>query len=237
VTRWPAVTAPVRVEGRAPATGRLEPALHWLAGCQGAWPPRHPTQPAVVAACRDTGSLASGAARADDVIDRGADLLVVHGGGSASQPLVVLAALLDVEPVQAVGTASGGDWPRLVVEVRDGLRTARAHRADPEALLDALAADVVAGLAGALAQAATRRTATVLDGSTAVAAAALCAARLAPGAHPWWLAGSVPPNPAARRAHEELGLASLLDLDLDGPDGADLAVTVLERGIDLAHRG
>jgi nicotinate-nucleotide--dimethylbenzimidazole phosphoribosyltransferase len=181
------------------------------------------------------GSLETGAARADDAADRGADLLVVSGSGDQADGLVVAAVLLDLEPVRAVGTAVSGDWTRLTVVVRDALRVHRRHRADPLTLLEALGGGPVAELAGLLARAAERRTPVVLDGSPLVAAGALVGARLAPGAAAWWLAGSAPPSPAGRACHRELGLSPLLELDLAAPAGADLAQVVLVASTDLAR--
>jgi nicotinate-nucleotide--dimethylbenzimidazole phosphoribosyltransferase len=236
VTGFAAVPAPVEVEGRAPVAGRLEPALQWLARCQGAWPPAAPAVPRRVdVAGGSTGSLESGAARADAAADSGADLLVVSGSGDQGDGLVVAAVLLDLEPVRAVGTAVSSDWARLTVLVRDALRAHRQHRSDPVALLDALGGGAVAELAGLLARAAERRTPALLDGSPLVAAAALVAGRLAPGAAAWWLAGQAPPSPAGRSCHRELGLTPLLDLGLSAPQGADLAHAVLVAGVDLAR--
>lgn len=236
MTGWDVVTAPAPVAGTAPHAGRLEPALQRLAGWQGVWPPRRPTAPASVR-LEVAGGLEGGRERADDLVDRGADLLVLHGSEDPLDGLVVVAALLDLEPVRAVGTAPGVDWVRQTVAVRDGLRAARPLRADPVALLDALDAGAVAVGAGLLAQAATRRTPVVLDGSTAVAAAALCASRLAPGAATWWLAGTSPAAPAAVEAHRELQLSPVLDLRLPGPAGASIALSVLEQACDLVARG
>jgi nicotinate-nucleotide--dimethylbenzimidazole phosphoribosyltransferase len=235
VISWGAVPTPSAEDvGTAPETGRLEPALRWLARCQGAWPPRPPRAARRIDVDGSAaGSLPGGAARADEAVDEGADLLVVSSSGDQAAGVVVLAVLLDLEPVRAVGTAGGPDWTRLTVAVRDGLRRARAHRADPAGLLEATGAGVVAELGGLLAQSAARRTPALLDGSSAVAAAALVAGRLAPGASTWWLAGQAPPGPAARAAHAELALEPLLDLGLGLPVGADLAAQVLEAGIGM----
>jgi nicotinate-nucleotide--dimethylbenzimidazole phosphoribosyltransferase len=234
VTRWGAVDAPDQVEGSAPHIGKLEPALQWLARCQGAWPPRRPATPSRIGVDGGSpGSIDTGAERADAAIDAGADLLVVSGSGDQAPGLLVAAVLLDIEPVRAVGTAGVPDWARLTVAVRDGLRASRAHRADPLGLLDAVGASAVAELAGLLAQAATRRTPVLLDGSALVGGATLVAGRIAPGASAWWLAGQAPPSPAARGAHTEMGLQPLLDLRLGHPSGADLALHVLCAAVDL----
>ena len=237
MTPWEPVLPPPAVPGGAPGTGRLEPALQWLARCQGAWPPRRPLAAQRVDVDGSSGgSLQSGAARADAAADAGVDLLVVRGSGDQAPGVLVAAVLLDLEPVRAVGTAVAAGWTALTVAVRDGIRTARAHRTDPEALLEATGATAVAELAGLLAQASTRRTPVLLDGSALTAAAALVAGRLAVGAQAWWLAGQSPPNPAARAVHTDLRLAPLLDLRLGLPAGADLAADVLAAATALVDR-
>jgi nicotinate-nucleotide--dimethylbenzimidazole phosphoribosyltransferase len=234
VSRWGVVTSPRAVEGGSGEAGRLEPALQRLAAWQGAWPPHRPVSvPVVVEA---GGTLDDGRDDADALVDAGADLLLVTTGAGeelAVEALVVVAALLDLEPVRAVGTAPGTDWVGRTIAVRDGLRVGRPHRGAPADLLEALGATAVTRAAGVLAQAASRRTPALLDGSMAVAAAALSAARLAPGAQSWWLAGVGPPVPAAAEAHRELQLEPLLDLGLAGAAGGSIALSVLEQACDL----
>ena len=230
------MTAPATLDEVPPAElGRLGPALHWLACAQGAWPPVVPK--AVCSVVVDKGSSRKeGSARADALADDGCDLLVLGASGDPVPGLVVLSALLDLEPVAAVGTVAGPDWARLTTGVRDGLRTARMHVGDPDGLLKAVGSPVLAELTGLLAQSAARRTPVVLDGSALTAAAAMVAERLAPGAQDWWLAGQVPPLPAARKGLADLGMSGLLDLELGGPEGADLAWTVLRKGLRAAPR-
>ena len=230
------VTAPATLEQPPPVElGRLGPALAWLASVQGAWPPSPPTS--VRSAVVDRGGTREqGQARADALADDGCDLLVLGAAGDPVPGLVVLSALLDLEPVQAVGTAAGPDWARLTTGVRDGLRSARMHVGDPDGMLKAIGSPVMAELTGLLAQSAARRTPVVLDGSALAAAAAMLAERLAPGAAAWWLAGQVPPLPAARKGLADIGMSGLLDLELGGPEGADLAWTVLRKGLRAAAR-
>lgn len=225
---------PVRAADRS--LGRLGPALAWLAAAQGSWPPHLPvaTRSLVVAA---DGSLDGGRSRADALADGGCDLLVVGAAGDPVPGLVVLAALLDLEPVQAVGTAAGPAWAARTTGVRDGLRAVRMHVGDVEGLLRAVDSPPLAELSGLLAQSAVRRTPVILDGAPATAAAAMLAERLAPGAPSWWLAGQVPPAPAARAGLADLGLVGLLDLGLDLPVGAQLARSVLEQAVPLAAGG
>ena len=226
------VDAPEPVGAADPALGRLGPALLWLASAQGAWPPVPPSQPRTVVV-REGGSLEDGRREADGLADGGCDLLVAGAAGDPVPGLVVLAALLDLEPVQAVGTTALADWAALTTGVRDGLRPARMHVGDPEGLLRAVGGGPVAHLVGLLAQSAVRRTPVVLDGSPTTAAAALVADRLAPGAAAWWLAGQVPPAPAAQRGLADLGMTGLLDLRLALPQGAELAAGVLSAAIPL----
>ena len=226
------VDPPIAAGAAERSLGRLAPALTWLGSVQGVWPPVVPSSVrTVLAGERDT--RADGAAQADELADAGCDLLVVGAGGDQVPGLVVLAALLDLEPVQAVGTGAGADWARLTTGVRDGLRAARMHVGDPDGLLHAVGSPPLAHLSGLLAQSALRRTPVLLDGSAVAAAAAMVADRIAPGAAAWWLAGQVPPVPAARHGLADLGLTGLLDLGLGLPQGAELARTVLEQAVAL----
>ena len=230
-------------EGAVPPTapslvrlGRLGPALQWLALVQGAWPPSAPASVRRVVVDESgaaTAAFAEGTRLADEIADSAADLVVLGSRADPAAGIVVIAALLDLEPVQAMGTAATDGWAATTLVVRDGLRAARPHVGDPGGLLRAVASPALSRLTGLLAQSAVRRTPVVLDGSPLVCGAALVAQRYAPGAAAWWLAGSAPPNPAARRALAELGLAPLLDLALAEAAGAELALSVLVQAVDL----
>lgn len=223
------VVAPEPRGAAGRSLGRLAPALTWLGAVQGAWPPHAPTAVRRVSPSTDVdpagaAALARGVALADALADDGADLVLLSCPGDQVPGIVAAAAVLDLEPVQAVGTATGADWTALTVGVRNGLRQARPHLGDAEAL----AGDgPLAEATGLLAQCAVRRTPVVLDGTPLACAAALLAERLAPGASAWWLAGQAPPAPAAAAALWDLGRTPLLDLGLALPLGAELALTVL----------
>jgi len=232
------VPPPGTASGADRSLGRVAGALEWLAGAQGAWPPHVPHAPRrLVVDASIEGDLAEGTARGDALVDGGCDLLVAGADLDAVPGLVVLAALLDLEPVQAVGTATGPGWAAQVTGVRDGLRAARVQLGDPVALLTGLGSAPLAVLTGALAQAAVRRTPVLLDGSAVTAAAAVLADRLAPGAARWFLAGQVPPSPAARKGLAAIGLTGLLDLSLSLPLGADLAADLLTSAVSLVDPG
>jgi nicotinate-nucleotide--dimethylbenzimidazole phosphoribosyltransferase len=223
------VERPRRLPAPPAELGRLGLALTWLAEAQGTWPPHAPAERRAVEI--GTGGLTAGVAVADALADAGTDLLTVEGPPLSRPALVALCVLLDVEPVVAIGTAIGPGWSELVVAVRDALPSARADAGDAERL----AADPVVGHAtGLLAQAAVRRTPVVIGSSPVLAAAALLAERIAPGARRWWLAGSRSPGAAARLAYAELDLEPLLDLGLAVAGGAALAADLLVGGIELA---
>ncbi|MCW2724237.1 MAG: cobT [Frankiales bacterium] len=224
------VGPPARLVAPPVELGRLGGALGWLAAAQGAWPPRPPRAARALDVTTGEG-LTAGCAEADALADEGADVLVLEASGDTDASHVVLCALLDVEPVLAVGTANVPDWAQRLVAVRDGLLAARPHVGDPERLLT----DAVVGrVAGLLAQSAVRRTPVVLGASPVLAAGALAAERLAPGARRWWLAGAKPASTIAGLAFADLALDPLLDLGLTVPGGAALALDLLVRGTELA---
>lgn len=239
VVEAPAAPAPVD-RALLRRMGRLGPALVWLATAQGGWPPQlpHTVRRVVVdgaGAAED--AFEEGVRLADDIADAGGDLLVLGADADQVAGVVVAAALLNLEPVQAVGTAVDDAWISLTVGVRDGLRSTRTHLDDPAGLLKSVASPALSRLTGLLAQSAVRRTPVVLDGSPLVCAAALLAERLAPGAVAWWSAGQAPPNPAAQQALSRLGLRPLLDLGLGLACGADLAWSLLAQSVGLVEGG
>ena len=229
------VRAPAEVHVPDVALGRLTPALRWLASVQGSWPPVVPTVVRRVVVEDGAGSRADGMRQADELADGGCALLLAGAAGDPVPGLVVLSALLDLEPVQAVGTSPAAEWAALTSGVRDGLRGARMHVGDPDGLLEAVASPPLAQLTGLLAQSAVRQTPVLLDGAAVTAAAAVLADRVAPGAAAWWLAGQLPPAPGAQQGHADVGLLALLDLQLDRPEGADLAWSVLAHAVSLLH--
>ena len=230
------------------ALGRLGPFLLSLARTQGAWPPQLPQvvrRVADDAATLDASTSTStnteqafeaGVLLADVMADTGVDLVLATGSRDQIAGIVAAAAILNLEPVAAVGTTSAGnDWVALTVGVRDGLRVAGPYLGDPSKLLSDVGSLGLARLTGLLAQSAVRRTPVLLDGSPLVCAAALIAERVAPGGNQWWLAGQAPPNPAAAGALADLALVPLLALDLALPIGADLALAVLTQAVDLVQ--
>lgn len=223
------VEPPVRLPAPPVGLGRLGEALAWLAQAQGAWPPRPPRHPRTLQLAAGNGLL-PGVDEADALADSGVDLLVLEGPPATPAALVLLCALLDLEPVTAVGTAGGPDWAATVVAVRDALPGARSLLGEPARLVE----DPLLGrAAGLLAQSAVRRTPVILGASPVLAAAALAAERIAPGARRWWLAGAQSTSTPVRLAYADLVLDPLLDLGLTGSGGATLAAGLIGAATEL----
>ena len=175
-------------------------------------------------------AFSAGATIADAEVDAGADLLIPGhlGVGATTVAAVLVAAVTETEPVKVIGRGSGIDdraWMRKVVAIRDGLRRARPHVADPIALLAVAGGADVAAMSGFLVQAAVRRTPVLLDG-VMPAAAALVASAVAPAAPAWWLAAHRSAEPAHAVALKDLNLEPVLDLGIRAAEGAG-ALTML----------
>jgi nicotinate-nucleotide--dimethylbenzimidazole phosphoribosyltransferase len=197
-----------------------------------------------------TQALGAGVAIADEEIDRGADLVIAGdmGIGNTTPAAVLIAVLTNTEPVAVIGRGTGIDdaaWMRKVAAIRDTLRRARPVVGDPVALLRTAGGADIAAMAAFLAQAALRRTPVILDG-VAVAAAAMLAEELAPGARRWWVAGHRSVEPAHTLALEHLELEPILELGMRLGEGSgavaalplvQMAVRVLAEMATFADAG
>ncbi|MGH3774083.1 MAG: nicotinate-nucleotide--dimethylbenzimidazole phosphoribosyltransferase, partial [Pseudonocardiaceae bacterium] len=177
-----------------------------------------------------TQALGAGVTIADEEVDLGADLLIAGdmGIGNTTPAAVLVAALTEEEPVEVVGRGSGIDdagWMRKVAAIRDALRRARPVVGDPVALARTAGGADIAAMAGFLAQAAVRRTPVILDG-VVVAAAAMLAEELAPGARRWWVAGHCSEEPAHALALDHLELKPILDLGMRLGEGSGAVVAL-----------
>jgi len=173
-------------------------------------------------------------------------------GVGNTTPATVLIALLTGATVDAItGRGTGVDdetLERKRIIVAAAIRRAStitdaativdsASSADAAKLVGCVGGADFAAMAGFLAQAAVRRTPVLLDGVVS-GAAALVAAKLAPGAAAWWRAGHRSTEPAHRAALTTLGLEPLLDLGLrlgEG-SGALAAVPLLFAATDTLAR-
>ncbi|KAA0120718.1 nicotinate-nucleotide--dimethylbenzimidazole phosphoribosyltransferase [Mycolicibacterium sp. P9-22] len=175
-------------------------------------------------------AVQAGRAIADEEVDGGADLLIAGdmGIGNTTPATTLIAALTGSEPVAVVGRGTGIDdegWARKTSAIRDALYRARGVIADPLGLLRVCGGADLAAMAGFLAQAAVRRTPVLLDG-VVVAAAALVAEEMAPGARAWWQAGHRSTEPAHALALQRLDLEPILDLGMRLGEGSGAAVAL-----------
>jgi len=161
---------------------------------------------------------------------RGLDLALVGemGIGNTTAASAVTAALLELPAGEVTGRGTGLDEAALRHKVEVIQRALVLHRPDPNDALDVLAkvgGFELAGLAGVMIGAAERRIPVLVDGFIA-GAAALAAARLAPGLEHCLIAGHRSAEPGHRHILDALGLRPLLDLDLRLGEGTGAALAL-----------
>jgi hypothetical protein len=219
------ITAPEERDPQVPVdvTGALARLLGWwLSISDGA-----PLAPADVRAGADhigpgVDPVEAGIRAADRAIDAGATLLVpavTAPDPVAARALVALLARKDASAVTAQPPGmSDRAWMDVCAAVRDRSADLSDLRGEPLALLGALAADEIAFVVGVLLGASARRTACLVDGTDALAAA-LVADRLAFRAKGWWLAASDSPDPGRTAAVDRIELAVCLPLSTSDDAG------------------
>ncbi len=178
-------------------------------------------------------AVSHGISIADELIDAGADLLLIGdmGIGNTTPATTLIFLLGGGELPDLIGRGTGIDdagWMRKAAAVRDAARRGRPHRGDPLQLLATVGGADIAAMTGFLLQAAVRRTPVLLDGVVS-GAAALLADRVSFRARHWWAAGHRSTEPAHSVALQRLRLEPLTDLrlNLGAGTGALLAVPIL----------
>src|SRR3954469_5221715 len=181
-------------------------------------------------------ALRAGVAIIDDEVDSGADLIVPGdmGIGSTTPCAAVTAALLGLSAEATTGRGTGVDDATLARK-RTAVTSAIARlggSTDPLRVVGAIGGADLATMTAMLLAAAARRTPVLLDGVVSCTAA-LVAARIAPQARDWWLAGHRSSEPAQRASLDALGLAPVVDLELRLGEGtgALVALPVLQMAI------
>jgi nicotinate-nucleotide--dimethylbenzimidazole phosphoribosyltransferase len=155
------------------------------------------------------------------------DLLCLAGIGVGGP--VVAAALL-----AAILGGDGSEWigqadvdAQLLERQRAAVDAALAlhgdHPRDPLEVLRRLGGREFAAIAGAIIAARMEKVPVLLDGMTALAAAAVLRAAN-PAALDHCLLAALPPGPGAARAADRLGMKPLLDLDIRGGQGVGAAL-------------
>lgn len=184
------------------------------------------------ASCRriePSGTLAGGAAIADDEIDSGADLIMLAVPGVEADAAVAVSVLTNTEPVKVLARGAAATepeaWMERAVAVRDARRHCMPLRSQPDQLLGAIGSMRLAVAAGIALRAAARRTPVLLDGPVA-AAAALIAYEAQPRAVRWWAAADLGPDPLQDLALTRMGQQPILGLGTGLGDGLAAVLTV-----------
>jgi nicotinate-nucleotide--dimethylbenzimidazole phosphoribosyltransferase len=190
---------------------------------------------------RDEALAAIGAGRRLVAEEAAAGLDVVLTGdmgiASTTPSACLICHFTGLDAVQVVGRGTGVDdagLARKVGAVRRALDVNRAAAADPLGALAALGGLEIAGIAGVVLEAASRRLPVVVDGFISTAAA-MAAAALVPGCRDYMVAAHRSGELGHAAALAALGLSPLLDLDLRLGEGtgALLALPLLRAAVRL----
>jgi nicotinate-nucleotide--dimethylbenzimidazole phosphoribosyltransferase len=242
----------------APALGRLAPLVAWLAGAQGACPPRLPARIRLVhsgdlaagtEAAADAAGIGrtpfvaatfeAGLAAADAEIDAGADLLLFAANGAEDAGALAVCAISGSEPVallpRGAAAADSAAWIKRAIYLRDRRPEVLRLRSAPDDLLAAVDDPGLSAACAFLARAAARRTPLLLDGGLALAAAAVVhSAQTQFGS--WWRVADAVPDPVQSAVRDLFRAEPVLDLGLAGANGAAavLAMAVLRVAVALS---
>ncbi len=178
-------------------------------------------------------ALDAGVAVAHELTGGGADLLVTGdmGIGNTTPSAAVIAVLTGSDVAEVTGRGTGIDddtFSRKLEVVRKALSRATSAgmvRSDGLSVLGQLGGLEIAGIAGLVIGAASRRVPVLIDGVIA-AAGALVAASICPAAGGYCIAGHLSVEPGARAALRSLGLRPLLDLSMRLGEGTGAALAV-----------
>ncbi len=179
---------------------------------------------------------------ARELMDAGHDLLIPGemGIGNTTPSACLTAAFTGRDPGAVTGRGAGLDDAGLARKQEMVAKALERHRpdpADPLGVLAALGGLEIAALCGYMLAAASRRVPVVLDGFIATAAA-LTAARLAPAAGGYFMAGHRSSEHGHRALLEALDQRPLLDLEmrLGEGTGAALAVTLIKAAVAIYNQ-
>ena len=173
-----------------------------------------------------------------DEIEHGLDVALTGdmGIGNTTASAALICALTQLDPKDVVGRGTGVDDAGLERK-RDAVRTALETNAGriaqgPIDVLAAVGGLEIAGLVGVIIEAASQRRPVLIDGFIS-GAAALAAARIAPGVTGYMIASHRSQELGHAAALQQLGLKPLFDLDLRLGEGtgALLALPLLDAAV------
>jgi nicotinate-nucleotide--dimethylbenzimidazole phosphoribosyltransferase len=177
-----------------------------------------------------------------DEIEHGLDVALTGdmGIGNTTASAALICALTGLDPQDVVGRGTGVDDAGLARK-REAVRLALDVNAEgiarsPFDALAALGGLEIAGLAGVIIEAASQRRPVLIDGFIS-GAAALAAARIAPGVTGYMIASHRSQELGHAAVLEQLGLKPLLDLDLRLGEGtgALLALPLLDAAVRILN--
>jgi len=181
---------------------------------------------------RDEAEAAIGVGREliESLVASGVDLVGVGemGIGNTTAASALVAALTGRPAAEVTGRGTGVDdagWRRKVRAVERAIEVNGPDPDDPVGVLAALGGLEIAALVGAILAATHARVPVVLDGFI-TGAAALVAARLAPGSPTRWIPAHRSTEPGHGVVLDELGLRPLLDLELRLGEGTGAALAI-----------
>jgi nicotinate-nucleotide--dimethylbenzimidazole phosphoribosyltransferase len=184
-------------------------------------------------------ALEVGIGIAEELAARGVTLIATGemGIGNTTPATALAAHFTGASPEEVVGRGTGIDdagLRRKLDAIRRGLALHGPAIAEPLDALARLGGFEIAGLAGLVLGAASRRVPVLVDGFIS-GAAALAAVRLAPAAAGYLLASHRSVEPGHERIHQALDLRPLLDLELRLGEGtgAALAMHLVEAAIRI----
>ena len=177
-----------------------------------------------------------------DEIEHGLDVALTGdmGIGNTTTSAALICALTQLDPKDVVGRGTGVDDAGLERK-RDAVRRALEVNAErigrgPVDALAAVGGLEIAGLAGVIIESASQRKPLLIDGFIS-GAAALAAARIAPGVTGYMIASHRSQELGHAAVLEQLGLKPLLDLDLRLGEGtgALLALPLLDAAVRILN--
>ncbi|MBB6675353.1 nicotinate-nucleotide--dimethylbenzimidazole phosphoribosyltransferase [Cohnella nanjingensis] len=173
-------------------------------------------------------ALVAGIEVAEELAERGYGLFATGemGIGNTTPSAALLAVWGGLEAKEVVGRGTGIDDAGLARKreaVERAIAVNRPDEADPLDVLSKLGGLEIAGLAGVIIGAASRRCPVVIDGFISTVAA-LAACKLAPGAEPYLIASHLSEERGHGLALRKLGLAPMLHLGMRLGEGTGAAL-------------
>jgi nicotinate-nucleotide--dimethylbenzimidazole phosphoribosyltransferase len=159
------------------------------------------------------------------------------GIGNTTPSSAIAAIYTDLSPEEATGRGSGLDPQRIAHKAQVIKKALEINKPDPNDPIDVLAKVgglEIGAMTGVYLGAAIRRSAVIIDGFIA-AAAALLAERISPGISRYFISGHKSQEKAHQAVLDSLGLKPLLDLDMWLGEGSGAVIAMLIAQCAVTH--